>query len=274
MHPLFIQLGDLKIFWYGVMVALGFFAGLANWAWLGRKDGRSFNFCSDLLFWTMISGIVGARIAYVASDWREYVWRPWAVFRLDQGGLIYYGGFLGAVVGLYLFARRRKLAIPAFADFVITALPLGHAFGRIGCFLNGCCHGSIHGGPLSVVFPKGSFAFNTHLYAGLITQYDDGSLPVHPVQLYEAGINLLIYAFLVWLYRRKKRDGIVAAAYLLAYPPTRFLLEFLRADERMRWAGVSVAQWLSLALFALGCVLLLKIGIRDRTDKHAQAGGA
>lgn len=234
MHPDCFSIDRLSIHCYGVMMALGFMAGLANWAALAGKHKRSFNFLSDLLFWIMISGILGARLAYVVSNYKEFLAEPLTIVRVDLGGLIYYGGFVGAGLGLFMFAKVRREKIWAITDLVITSVPLAHAFGRIGCFLNGCCHGKVYDGLLGVSYPAGSPAWAVQVHIGQVSRSAGYSLPVHPVQLYEAACNLCIYFLLIWAYRRRKRDGFVTALYLLTYPVARFWTEFLRGDESHR----------------------------------------
>lgn len=254
MCPIFLQIGPIKIFWFGVMMALGCFAGLLSWTWLGRREGRDFAFASDLLFWLMIPAIIGARLAYLLANWPYYAAHVGEIWRIDRGGLIYYGGVIAATVAVVVFARVRKQDWRELFDFVATALPLAHAFGRAGCFLNGCCHGIPWDGPLAVRFPYDSPAGQRQFEQGLIHGPSDGTLPVHPVQLYEAAFNLALYAFLVWLYRRRTRAGTTAAAYLILYPIGRFLMEFLRGDERLPFLGVTAAQAVSLGLLAAGVV--------------------
>jgi len=256
MHSICFRIGDMAIYWFGVMMALGFMAALASWTFLGRKQGRDFNYCSDMMFWIMVAGIVGARVAYVISEYRTFMERPITILYLHRGGLIYYGGFIGAGLALYFFARSRREKFMSVVDFVITSVPLGHVFGRIGCFLNGCCYGGQYSGFLSVNYPRNSPPWDGQLYAGKIKADANCSLPVHPVQLYESIFNVFLYLILLWAYRNKKADGKVTALYLIMYPVGRFCLEYLRGDERMRWImGLSVAQIISLGLILFGIIV-------------------
>jgi len=176
---------------------------------------------------------------------------------IHRGGLIFYGGFVAAALALVVFARVYRQKFLALVDFVITSVPLAHVFGRIGCFLNGCCHGRVHDGLLSVTFPKDSLPWDNQLYAGRIGKDALHTLPVHPVQLYEAAFNLLLYVFLFQAYRRRKTDGKVTSLYLLIYPVFRFFVEFLRGDERIKWMGMSVAQVMSIVLLVTGIIVWL-----------------
>jgi phosphatidylglycerol:prolipoprotein diacylglycerol transferase len=258
MNPIFCHIGAFPIHWFGVMMALGFLAGLFSWVWIGRREGRDFAFCSDFLFWIMISGVLGARLADVVADWKYFLEYPRLIWRIDQGGLSYYGGLIGGVVAVLLFARARREDARQLFDFVASALPLSHAFGRVGCFLNGCCHGTVYHGPLAVTFPRNSVPW---LYQVHNTKVLDASaphsLPVHPVQLYEAAFLLLLYALLVWSYRRQKRSGTTTALYLILYPIGRFVMEFFRGDERLYVQGLTSYQVISLVLLAAGLVLMI-----------------
>ncbi len=259
MNPVFFEAGPLTIHWYGVFMALAFAAGFTNWLILGRARGFNAVFCSDLLFWVMLAGVLGARLTYVLSDLDFYLRNPSHIYRIHEGGLIFYGGFIGATAAVCLFARKRGIRILALGDFVCTSLPLGHAIGRIGCFMNGCCFGAPTETAPGCTFPHGSLPWHRQRYdLNLIDDSALRSLPVHPVQLYETGTNLLVYALLVFLFLRVKRPGIVTGAYFLAYPPARLLLENLRGTERLMSGQVSAAQWLSILLMAVGLAILVR----------------
>lgn len=249
--PVCFRIGPLPVHWFGLFLATGFLAALATWVWLGRRDRRDLAFCADLLFWIMVAGVVGARGAYILADLPEYLKDPISMLRVDQGGLIFYGGFLGAVAAVAIFARTRKDSILQIGDLVVTALPLAHALGRIGCFVNGCCYGRPFSGSWGVSYPADSAPWWGQVYAQTITRFSPRSLPVHPVQLYEAAFNVLLYALLVFVYKRHKQKGLVLALYAILYPAWRLWVETLRGDERVPWKSLDVAQWLSL-LFMLG----------------------
>ena len=236
MDPVAFHLFGRPIYWYGIFVAAGFLAGMAHWSLAARKRGWPADTGSDLGLWIMIGGVVGARIAYVIANWSHYAAAPWSILRFDQGGLVFYGGFIGGTLAVIAYARRRRVAILEMGDFAIGAVPLGHTLGRIGCFINGCCYGAPTEGPLACTLE---------------------GVSRHPVQLYEAAANAVIYLLLLRAAPRCRRPGALLGRYLLLYPTARFLLEFLRGDIRLRWLGLTVAQAISLVLFAIGLALVI-----------------
>jgi phosphatidylglycerol:prolipoprotein diacylglycerol transferase len=158
---------------------------------------------------------------------------------------------------MLMFARRRGVSGWDLADFSGTSLPLGHALGRIGCFLNGCCHGNLAPEWLGIAYPADSYPWHQQIGDKLISAHASHSAPVHAVQLYEAVFNLALYAFLVVVYRRGSRCGMVTALYLMLYPVGRFALEFLRADHEIFLGRLTGAQVWGILLFLLGAAIWL-----------------
>ncbi len=231
--PVAFSILGRPIYWYGVLVALGFIGAVLHWNALARRYQMPEGLGSDLGLIVIVGGIVGARLAYIIANLDHYLAHPLEMLRIDQGGLIFYGGFIVAALAVVAFARIRQLPLLTLGDFTVSALPLGHAFGRMGCFLNGCCYGAPTDVPWAVPM------------AGALR---------HPVQLYEAGFNLLLYGVLHLLLRRQ-RPGLVSAVYMMAYGAWRFGIEFLRGDDRLRTAGLDVAQLISLGLIMIGAGL-------------------
>ena len=247
MHPILFSVFGKDIYSYGVMAALGFLVGILTWTWLARRELRPEGFATDLGFWLMASGIVGSRLAYVAANWSYYRDNPLEIVRIDQGGLIFYGGFLLACAALVIFARRHRVPVWHMADFAIPALAIGHALGRMGCFLNGCCYGRPAGDACcGIAYPP--ICEPGKLFPGV---------PLYPVQLIESACLLALWLVLVWAYPRRRKDGAVFALYLVLYPPIRFALEYLRGDERQSWLALDVAQVTSIGLFLAGILLLV-----------------
>lgn len=268
MDPVFMTVFNRPIYWYGVFLALGFGAGLVHLTWLGRREGREPGFASDLAFWLILGGIAGARAAYVFGNWSEFADRPADIIRVDQGGLVFYGGFFGAGLAAWIFARARHVPTLRLFDYILTALPLGHALGRVGCFINGCCHGSVHSGILSCTYPPQSSVFWSQVEAQLISPSSHAALPVWPVQLFEAAANLLIYGLLFRAYLRPHSNGAIVTRYFILYPIARFSLEFFRGDltDRVIIGGFTSAQWVSAAMLACALVFAYILRLKNRYD--------
>ncbi len=264
MHPHLFSFGPIQVHSYGFFMALAFLAGVVHWYLLGRRAGRTLSWCADLMLWVMVSGVLGARLAYVLEHIQAFLAQPANIFRLDQGGLIFYGGVVAAGIAVVVFARKHGEPLVPLVDFTLTAVPLSHAIGRIGCFLNSCCYGAVcPDSPLCVSFPRHSLPWYAHVRDGYLSQQAEASLPVYPVQLFETGYNLLVYGVLLWLFR-KQRPGTVTGAYLVLYAAGRFGLEFFRGDfrDRVVFWSLSAGQWASIPLFLVGIVILVHMHMR------------
>lgn len=236
----------LPIQTYGLCVAAG--ALLAAYAMdkiSRRRDG------GNLVMMLLFAGLAGARIAHVIEYWHEDGFdRDFlSVFALWRGGLVFYGGLAGAAIALAIHCAVKKESLLSAADRIAVVLPLAHAFGRIGCFFHGCCWGKVSQSRLAVTFPAGSPVWFAHRAGPDAAR----SLPVLPVQLFEAAALLVLFAVLLLAYRRFKAH--TAAGWLAGYGILRFFLEYLRADVRPSLWGFSSAQLVSIVLVAAGIAL-------------------
>ncbi len=266
-----VEFGFVELRWYGVMMALAFLSGVFHCTYLSRHIGKDRMLMSDLVFWTMIAGLVGARLASVFSNPSEYLREPSQILAFWRGGLVYYGGLAGAAAGLLVFARVRRERVLPLLDVVGVALPLAHAIGRVGCYLNGCCFGTLSSGALAVVYPPRSAVSVEHFNRGLIASDLLPSKAVHAVQLYEAGLNLLLYFGLLWFFFRRKSNGSVIALYAMFYGVIRLVTEVFRGDDRLALGPVTAAQLFSAALFLAGAGLWIRICRRE--DAKANSNG-
>lgn len=273
MHPVLLRIGTFELPSYGILVACGIVAGLVVALRLAQRVDVSKDFVYDAVFWVVLAGLVGGRLTYVALEWRMFLEDPLGTL-FAKAGHVFLGGLFAGVLALVVLCRRRGVALALAADVLAPGLALGHAFGRIGCFLAGCCYGAPSRSWLAVRFPKlvdargqiiGSWPFLDHLEQGLVSVSDNSSCPVYPVQLFESAGNFLIFCGLLLLWRRRRFSGEVAAAYLIAYALLRFSLEFFRGDAiRGVWAGLSTSQWLSLCLLAAGLLVFWRAGSPER----------
>lgn len=258
MHPQLIS--GLPVQTFGLCVGIGVMLG---WMLIDRlAKPRDL---SGLVLAVVFAGIAGARLAHVVEYWHvdgfdaDFL----RAFRFWEGGLVFYGGLLAAFAVFLVWTRIQHAPFFATADIIAVALPLGHAFGRLGCFFNGCCWGRVSPTCLAVSFPRHSLPWRDHIGKGLITPDAPASLPVLPTQLIEATALLALCALLYVVYRRTRR--YTAALYLMAYGLLRFGIEFLRADDRPDLWGLSSAQLVSLAGLALGAVFLY-VNLKSRGE--------
>jgi len=242
------------------MVALGFLAGLWTAGRRGLREGIPAERVHDVGPWIIVGTIVGARALYVATYWREeFAGKPFfEIFAVYHGGLVYYGGLIGAALAGILYTRLKKVPLWKLADVLAPSIALGHVFGRIGCLLNGCCYGRVCSLPWAIHFPQGH------------ETYPHG---VHPTEIYESLLNLCLYGALAWLYRRKKFDGQVFGTYLMCYAVLRSFVEMFRGDyPPYQYLGgwMTPAQVVSIGIFVVGLILLILLPRLPRTKVAAE----
>jgi len=208
----------------------------------------------------MVSSVIGARTAYVWEHWTaEFADHPFDILRIDQGGLMFYGGLIAAALVLALYARVYRRHLFQITDLVLAVVPIGHAFGRLGCFMHGCCYGKITQSCVGVAFPSHSPAWWEQVSATppLIAQTALTSLPVIPTQLIESAANLVLFVVLYRLYpQRCSQRGFITGCYLVSYATLRFGIEYLRGDPRLALGPFSISQTISLGILALGIMCL------------------
>ena len=255
MHPIAFHLGPLTIHWYGVMIALAFLAGLWTAARRARRENISSERIGDVVLWIMVGGILGARIVYVVTYWKdEFAGQPLSeIFMIQHGGLVYYGALIGSTIAGIIYIRWKKLPFWKTADVLAPSIALGNVFGRIGCLLNGCCYGRACSLPWAIRFPADN-------------PLHPPTTPVHPTEIYDALNNLIFYLLLAWLFRRKKFDGEVFITYLVGYAIIRTIMEYFRGDyppDQIHF-GLTPGELISIPIFITGLVLGIILSNRAR----------
>jgi phosphatidylglycerol:prolipoprotein diacylglycerol transferase len=266
-HPIAFQLGLLTVRWYGVMIALAFLVGLWTATRRARRENISGEKIADVVLWLMAGSIIGARSVYVMTYWKnEFAGQPLSeIFMVQHGGLVYYGGLIGAILAGCIYLRRKKMPLWKTADVLAPSIALGNAFGRIGCFLNGCCFGRVCSLPWAVRFPNQSYAWTMQYQQGLSgVGPNSPSLPVHPTEIYDVLDNFLLYLLLAWLFRHKKFGGQVFATYLIGYAVTRTVMEYFRGDylpDHIHY-GLTPGELVSIPVFIAGLLLAATLSRR------------
>ncbi len=200
---------------------------------------------------TMIGGVVGAKLFFLLVSIRLIIETKPSVLDLTRSGFVFYGGLVGGIAGLFIYVKKYRLDVKDFFDVFATVTPLGHALGRVGCFFGGCCYGIPHEG------------FPSHTYTSVAGNAPVG-IPLLPIQLIEAGCLLLLSAteLLVFIGNKGKK-GTESLIYIIAYPTIRFVTEFFRGDiERGVFGLLSTSQWISLLL--IFCVIIYETISRSR----------
>ena len=231
MHPILVQIGPLTIYSYGVMLAVSVVLCTFFLSRDAAQAGINRELVFDLVFWTVLWGIIGARLFYVVIAWSYFAPTPWEIVMLNKGGLAWQGGFAGGTLAGIWFIKKRGLSLRTVMDLIAPYVALGQAIGRVGCFFNGCCFGK--------PWDHGIF-FPVH------------AARLHPTQLYETAGLFLIFCFLKIAQRKRHTPGMIFVYYIWLAAIERFIVEFYRADHDILWGGVSLPQYVSLLIFAAG----------------------
>jgi phosphatidylglycerol---prolipoprotein diacylglyceryl transferase len=240
-HPILFHVGDIPVYSYGFMIALGIVAGVSYMAMVGKKEaGLSFDQANSLFLFIFFAAIIGGKFFLFLEAPSKYISH---ISSLVTGqGFVFYGSFLFAVPVMLWFFKKHQLNTMKMLDVMAVTTCLVHIAGRIGCFLAGCCYG-----------------IETHSFAGVVytdplCAADPKGVPLHPTQLYEAGYIFVVMGLLLLLRSRKKFEGQLFLLYLVLYPIGRFFLEFLRGDEARGYVIENIlshSQLISLLILAV-----------------------
>jgi phosphatidylglycerol---prolipoprotein diacylglyceryl transferase len=248
-------LSGVKVFGFGAMMVLAFISSTWLACWRARREKLDPEVVMDMSFWVVFFGMVGARLFYCIEYWGLEIKTLWDVVQYWKGGIVFYGGVVGATLAFFIYRRLRPFPLRPYMDVIAPSIAIGIFFGRVGCFLNGCCYGDTCQFPWAVSFPKYSPAWSQHVDLGMISRDAATSLPVHPTQIYAAIDGLVLLLLLSAFYPFRRRHGEVMALLMVSYPVSRFLIEYLRNDETAFFAGLTISQNISVALFVTGVAL-------------------
>jgi phosphatidylglycerol---prolipoprotein diacylglyceryl transferase len=253
MCPILFQFDGFTVYAYGSILALGFVVGGILILLKAQKEKISLERVIELFFLAIFSGLVGARGLYVLIELPLFREDPVKIFKIWEGGLVFYGGFLLAVAMTIGYMKWYRLPIWKMADLFAPSVALGLFFARIGCFMAGCCYGKETSLPWGITFT------DPHSLAQL-------NIRLHPTQLYEAAGGLALFLFLIWREKRKSYDGQIFWFFLLLYSILRFLIEIVRDDPRGFLFGMflSTSQTIGIFLAILSLFMLNYLGRRRR----------
>lgn len=253
------HIGKFVIHGYGLMIGIGFVLALLVGEYRAKKMGMKEEALIDIAIIAGVSGFLGAKLLYIIVSFKDFIEDPIGV--LGSSGFVVYGGLIAGVLCNLIYVKIKKLSFLEYFDLVMPEIALAQGFGRIGCFLAGCCYGRQTDAAWGVVFPAGSLA--------------PSGVKLIPTQLISSAGDFLIMIVLLLYYRKNKKDGTpgsVGFLYMLLYGVGRFLVEFLRNDDRGGAGMFSTSQWISMVIVAGGIVLYLvnKKGIKRKVSNKNQ----
>lgn len=258
MNPVLFELGSITIYSYGFFIALGAIAGITYLVIQGRKEvGLTFDQANGLFLVIFIAAVAGGKVFLFFEDASHYLEHPARLF--TGSGFVFYGSFLFAVPVMFWYFRKNKLPKYAMLDIMAVTTCLIHIFGRIGCFMAGCCYGKTTSSGWGVI------------YTDPACHAESKGVPVHPVQLYEAGFIFVVLLMLLVVRTKRRFYGQLFLLYLLSYAAGRYVLEFFRGDLERGFIikdFVSHAQFVALVIAAVTGWVYLRWSKQNRIDLH------
>jgi phosphatidylglycerol---prolipoprotein diacylglyceryl transferase len=238
MHPVLFAIGPIKIYSYGVILAIAFFVFLI----FALKRCALFKIKKDslntLILILLVSGIAGARVLYVLSNMDFFINHPLEIFMINRGGLVFYGGLIFSGAFGMAYAKRSGISIADAADLLAPFIALGHSIGRIGCFLNGCCFGR----PTDSIFG---------------VQFPFSPVSIYPTQLFSSAGLFCIFLVLFFMQKRRRFKGQIIALYLIMYGAFRFFIEFFRGDLMPLFYNITLTQIISVISILAGILFCI-----------------
>lgn len=253
MHPIIFEFGSFSIKAYGLFVAIGFLAGISFALREARRQGYDPQRILDLSFYIILGAIIGSRIFYVITNFSAYRANVWGIFKVWEGGLTFYGGFIFALMVGIFYIRKYKLPVGETLDLLAPALALGEFFGRIGCFFAGCCYGTECTIPWAVTFT------NPQTLARM-------GVPLHPTQLYSSAAALITFLLLLLRNKKKTFHGQIALMWIILYSSFRVIIEFYRGDPRgyLILGHYAISQALAVLLIIISLIIYLIMNSKSR----------
>ncbi len=248
-----LTIGPVTVYGYGLMIAIGIMAAYAVLEYRAKKTYRDHERIFSVTFWSVIGGLLGAKLLYYITQLKEIIADPKIILNVSDGFVVY-GGIIGGILAGFIYCKKAKLRFLQIFDLVMPSVALAQGFGRIGCLLAGCCYGIETKSPLGIIFHESHFAPN--------------EIRLIPTQIISSGLDFLNFFVLIVIAKRTKADGQVAGLYLIFYSIGRFFLEFYRGDLiRGNVGSLSTSQFISIFLMLIGLGIVLLAGYRSRKQK-------
>lgn len=240
MRPILFQFYFIKIYGYGLMIMIGILAALCLLSYRSKKEQYNEDNVWDMAILTIICGLIGGKVVYIITDIKEIMQNP-SILKNFGNGFVIYGAIIGGILGVYIYSKKKSWDTLRVLDLLVPSLPLAQGFGRIGCFLAGCCYGKVTSLPIGVEFNNSPFApAGVHLI---------------PTQIFSSIFDFMLALFLLWYDRRERKKGKLFSLYLIIYSIGRFIIEIFRGDPRGSVSIFSTSQFISLFVVIFGVLL-------------------
>lgn len=248
------SIGPLTVHGYGLMIGIGVLAAYLTAEYRAKKNNLDHECIFWIVVWGLSGGLVGAKILYYITEIQDIIANPRLLLNVADGFVVY-GGIIGGIVSAYFYLRWKKYRPIKYFDIAMPSIALAQGFGRIGCFLAGCCYGLETDSCIGITFRTSAYAPN--------------NVPLIPTQLLSSGLNFLHFFILIFIAKRFKTDGLVLGMYLTLYSAGRFVIEFFRGDlirgSVGRW---STSQFISIFIFIAGLAVIFWSVKRKKQSKE------
>ena len=252
MRMVLFQIFGIKVYSYGLMIAIGIIVAGLMFLRKGKEKGYDEDKLTNLMILAVVSGIVGGKLLFILVNIKEIMKDKSLLYNLGEGFVVY-GAIILGTLSVYIYTRKKKWDFLSVMDCIMPGLAIAQGFGRIGCFLAGCCYGKATDLFMGVTFPVDSLA--------------PSGIALHPTQLYSSVFDFILGAFLI-IYSRNKnaKNGKLTSAYVIFYSIGRFIVEFLRDDKRGALWIFSTSQWIAIGTLILGIILFVWVNKKGRVD--------
>ena len=240
MRIILFEIFGIQIKSYGLMIAIGIIVAATLFINKGKKKGFDEDSLLNLIIFAIIGGMLGGKGLFIITEFKNIIKEPSILLNFGYGFVIY-GAIGGGALAMYLYSKRKNWNVIEMIDITVPGLAIAQGFGRIGCFLAGCCYGAETTSPIGVKFPQNSLA--------------PAGIHVHPTQIYSSIFDFLLGFFLLYYSKKERKNGKVMGLYLIIYSIGRFLVEFLRNDPRGSVGALSTSQFIAIFTLVLGIII-------------------
>lgn len=242
MHNELFKIGPFTVYGYGLMIAIGLVMAYATADYRAKKYNYNRDTVYNIYVFGIVSGLIGAKLMYYITTIKDIIADPTLLYRSFWDGFVVYGGIICGILAAVIYLNVKKYKVMEYLDLCVPSIPIGQAFGRLGCFLAGCCYGKVTDAWYGITFHTSAYAPN--------------GIKLFPSQLISSAYDFIVFFVLCGMLKKKVKPGLALAAYLMLYSIGRFCIEFFRGDAERGSVGVlSTSQFISVFIFAIGFVL-------------------